>query len=137
MGDIARASLSPEKEAQLYKAFGINAELLIDHACGVEPTTIKYIKQYRPSTNSMSSGQVLKEPYTYERGELIVKEMTELLVQDLVRKQVVTKQLVLTIGYDRTSLTQEKSPQTHTAERHPVMHMEREILKSTQAPHEK
>ena len=105
MGDIARASLSPEKEAQLYKAFGINAELLIDHAWGVEPTTLEYIKQYRPSTNSMSSGQVLKEPYTYEKGELIVKEMTELLVQDLVRKQVVTKQLVLTIGYDRTSLT--------------------------------
>lgn len=105
MGDIARASLIPAVEAQLYKTFGINAELLIDHAWGFEPTTIEYIKQYRPSTNSLSSGQVLKEPYSCEKAELIVREMTELLVQDLVRKKVVTKQIVMTIGYDRTSLT--------------------------------
>ncbi len=104
MGDIARASLSPVKEAMLYKSFGINAELLIDHAWGYEPTTIEQIKAYRPVTNSLSSGQVLKEPYTYEKGRLIVREMTELLAQKLVRKEVVTKQMVLTIGYDRESL---------------------------------
>lgn len=104
MGDIARASLNKEKEDEMYKVFGINAELLIDHAWGVEPTTIDYIKAYRPSTNSLSSGQVLKEPYDYEKGRLIVREMTELLVLDLVRKGLVTKQMVLTIGYDRESL---------------------------------
>ena len=104
MGDIARASLNPETEALLYKILGINAELLIDHAWGWEPTTIEFIKSYRPSTNSLSSGQVLKEPYSFEKGKLIVREMTELLVQDLVRKELVTKQLVLTISYDRESL---------------------------------
>lgn len=105
MGDIARASMDPDMENTLYKTFGVNAELIIDHAWGWEPATIEYIKQYRPAANSLSSGQVLKEPYSYEKCSLIVREMTELLVQDLVRKMVVTKQLVLTIGYDRTSLT--------------------------------
>lgn len=104
MGDIARASLDSEREAMLYKAFGINAELLIDHAWGWEPTTIEYIKQFRPSTNSISSGQVLKKPYTYEKGKLIVREMTELLVLDLFRKRLATKQIVLHIGYDRESI---------------------------------
>lgn len=104
MGDIARASMDPAMEDILYRAFGINAELLIDHAWGWEPTTIEYIKQYRPSTNSISSGQVLKEPYDFEKGGLIVREMAELLVQQLVRKGVVTRQIVLTIGYDRTSI---------------------------------
>lgn len=104
MGDVARASLNPQEEAKLYKAFGINAELLIDHAWGWEPTTIEYIKAYRPSTNSLSSGQVLKEPYDFDKGRLIVREMTELLVLDLVKKKLVTKQMVLTIGYDRESL---------------------------------
>ena len=104
MGDIAKASMDPQKETALYKVFGINAELLIDHAWGYEPTTIEYIKKYRPDSNSLSSGQVLKEPYSYEKGELIVREMTELLVQDLVRKKVATKQMTLTIGYDRSSL---------------------------------
>ena len=105
MGDIARASLSRFQEEQLYKAFGINAELLIDHAWGYEPVTIEHIKAYRPSSSSLSSGQVLKKPYSFESGELIVKEMTELLAHDLVRKGLVTKQMVLTIGYDRESLT--------------------------------
>ena len=105
MGDIARASTDPLSEELLYRTFGINAELLIDHAWGWEPTTIEHIKKYRPSSNSISSGQVLKEPYTFEKGRLIVREMTELLVQDLVRKCVVTKQMVLTISYDRESLT--------------------------------
>ena len=104
MGDIARLSTLPQGEDLLYKLFGINAELLIDHAWGWEPTTIEYIKAYRPSTNSLSSGQVLKEPYGYEKGRLIVREMTELLALDLVRKGLVTKKLELTIGYDRESL---------------------------------
>lgn len=104
MGDIARYSLSPVCENALYKIFGINAELLIDHAWGWEPTTIEYIKSYRPSTNSLSSGQVLKEPYDYDKGRLIIREMTELLVLDLVQKGLVTKQIVLTIGYDREIL---------------------------------
>lgn len=102
MGDVAR--LSVHNEGALYKAMGINAELLIDHAWGWEPTDIATIKSYRPETTSLSSGQVLKEPYDYDKGRLIVREMTELLVLDLVRKAVVTKQIVLTISYDRESL---------------------------------
>ena len=105
MGDVARFSMMPYGEEMLYKTFGINAELLVDHAWGWEPTTIEYIKKYRPSTNSLSSGQVLKEPYDYDKARLIVKEMTELLVLDLVRKGLVTKQITLTINYDRESLT--------------------------------
>lgn len=102
MGDIAR--LSTINEDRLYKALGVKAEIVIDHAWGWEPTEIATIKAYRPSTNSLSSGQVLKEPYTAELARLIVREMTELLVLDMVRKYVVTKKLTLTIGYDRTSL---------------------------------
>lgn len=83
---------------------GINAELLIDHAWGWEPASIADIKSYRPATNSLSAGQVLKEPYDYEKGRLIVREMVELLVLDLVKKRLVTKQIVLNIGYDRESL---------------------------------
>lgn len=105
MGDVARASLDPTFENMLYKVFGINAELIIDHAWGWEPVTMNVIKQYRPSTTSLSSGQVLHCPYNFEKGQLIVREMTELLAQDLVRKRVVTKQVVLDIGYDRESLT--------------------------------
>ena len=104
MGDIAKASVNKKMEDMLYKTFGINAELLIDHAWGWEPTTIEYIKKYRPITNSLSSGQVLKEPYDYDRAKLIVKEMTELLSLDLVKKKLFTRQMVLTIGYDRESL---------------------------------
>ena len=102
MGDIAR--LSTINEDLLYKAMGVKAEIVIDHAWGWEPTEIATIKSYRPSTNSLSSGQVLKEPYTAELARLIVREMTELLVLDMVRKYVVTKKLTLTIGYDRTSV---------------------------------
>lgn len=105
MGDIARFSAMRQGEDVLYRLFGINAELLIDHAWGWEPTTIGHIKSYRPSTNSLSSGQVLKEPYDYDAGRLIVREMTELLVLDLVRKRLVTRQVVLHIGYDRESLS--------------------------------
>ncbi len=102
MGDIARQSI--ENEDVLYSEFGINAELLIDHAWGWEPTDIATIKAYRPQNNSISSGQVLMEPYSAEDARLIVKEMTELLVLDLVRKGLVTKRVELTIGYDRTSI---------------------------------
>lgn len=103
MGDIARRSLTNEDD--LYKLFGINAELLIDHAWGWEPVCISDIKAYKPETNSISSGQVLSCPYTYEKGRLIVREMTDLLTLDLVDKGVVTDQIVLTVGYDTESLT--------------------------------
>ncbi len=103
MGDIAKLSL--ENEDALYQALGVNAELVIDHAWGWEPVGIAQIKAYRPETNSLSSGQVLSEPYDFSHGRLIVREMTELMALDLVRKQLVTKKLELTIQYDRTSLT--------------------------------
>ena len=102
MGDVARQSI--KDESILYDALGINAELVIDHAWGWEPTEIKTIKSYKPETNSISSGQVLMEPYEFDKARLIVKEMTELLALDLVRKGVVTKKVELTIGYDRTSI---------------------------------
>ncbi len=102
MGDVAR--LSVHNEELLYNAMGINAELLIDHAWGWEPTEIAAIKAYRPETNSISSGQVLPEPYSAADGRLIVREMTELLALDLVRRNAVTKQVTLTIDYDRESL---------------------------------
>ena len=109
MGDIARCSLGKSNdyynEALLYKLFGINAELLIDHAWGWEPTTIAEIKSYRPQKNSLGSGQVLQCAYTAEKAKLIVKEMTDLLVLDLVDKKLVTDQMVLTIGYDIDNLT--------------------------------
>ena len=102
MGDVAR--LSETNEDALYTAMGVNAELLIDHAWGWEPTTIPLIKQYKPQSSSLSSGQVLKEPYSWEKGRLIVQEMTELLSLDLVRQGLVTKKVELSIGYDRESL---------------------------------
>ena len=102
IGDIARVSI--QNEELLYKLFGINAELLIDHAWGWEPVTIKQIKAYKPTTNSISSGQVLHCPYNYEQTKLIVKEMTELLTLDLVEKNLVTNQIVLTVGYDIENL---------------------------------
>ena len=102
MGDVAR--LSETDEDRLYKALGINAELVIDHAWGWEPTEIKTIKTYKPETNSISSGQVLMEPYDTDKAKLIVREMTELMVLDLVRKGVVTKKIELTINYDRESI---------------------------------
>ena len=108
LGDVARASLDPVSEDKLYKTFGINAELIIDHAWGWEPVTVADIKEYRPSTSSISSGQVLQCPYDFEKGRLIVREMTELLVLDLVRKHVVTKQIVLDVGYDRESLEDDR-----------------------------
>ena len=102
MGDIARMSV--HSEGLLYKAFGINAELLIDHAWGWEPTVISEIKTYRPESNSLSSGQVLSEACDARKGRLIVREMTDLLTLDLVRKKLVTRKLELTVCYDRESL---------------------------------
>ena len=117
MGDIARCSLGKANdflnEDLLYRIFGINAELLIDHAWGWEPVTISDIKAYRPSSNSLSSGQVLHCPYDFEKGKLIVREMTELLVLDLVNKKLVTSQLVLSIGYDKESLEGERGRHYH------------------------
>lgn len=103
MGDVARTSI--QNEELLYKLFGINAELLIDHAWGWEPVNIKQIKEYKPENNSISSGQVLHCPYDYEKTKLIIKEMTELLTLDLVKKNLVTNQIVLTVGYDIENLT--------------------------------
>ena len=103
MGDIARRSI--DDEDLLYDLFGINAELLIDHAWGWEPCTIADIKAYRPESNSISSGQVLQEPYSFDKAKLVVKEMTDLLVLDLVDKELVTDQMVLTVGYDIENLT--------------------------------
>lgn len=102
MGDIARFSL--ESEDYLYKLFGINAELLIDHAWGWEPCTIADVKNYSPENNSISSGQVMQQPSDYDHTELIVREMADLLVLDLVDKGLVTNQIVLTIGYDPSNL---------------------------------
>lgn len=103
MGDIAMCSLGVHPfydEELLYRTFGINAELLIDHAWGWEPCTMKDIKAYKPETNSLSEGQVLSAPYSYEKGMLIVKEMAEALSFDLLEKGLVTDQIVLTVGYD-------------------------------------
>lgn len=109
MGDIARCSLGGPKdyynEDLLYKLFGVNAELLIDHAWGYEPTTIDLIRQYQPENNSLSTGQVLQHPYTFDKGRLIIKEMTDLLVLDLVEKGLVCDQIVLNVGYDVECLT--------------------------------
>lgn len=102
MGDVARRSVNDEWT--LYKLFGINAELLIDHAWGWEPCTIAEIKAYRPSTNSISSGQVLHCPYSFEKAKLITREMADMLALDLVDKGLVTDQIVLTIGFDIENL---------------------------------
>lgn len=102
MGDVARMSV--KNEDLLYKLFGVNAELLIDHAWGWESVTIESIKAYRPATNSICSGQVLHCPYNYENTKIIVKEMTELLALDLVEKGLVTNQIVLEVGYDVDNL---------------------------------
>ncbi|MBQ3757396.1 MAG: DNA methylase [Oscillospiraceae bacterium] len=103
MGDVARQSVRDEDV--LYKEFGVNAELLIDHAWGWEPSDMQTVRNYRPETTSLSSGQVLAEGYPFDKGRIIVREMTEALVLDLVRKGLVTKKLVLTVSYDHLSLT--------------------------------
>lgn len=108
MGDVALCSAGKDSdfynEERLYKMFGINAELLIDHAWGWEPVTMEEIKTYRPQNNSLSSGQVLQEPYTAKKARLVTLEMAEALALDLVRKHLVTDRLVLTVGYDVENL---------------------------------
>ena len=108
MGDIARCSIGKENELYnedlLYKLFGVNAELLIDHAWGYEPCTMEMVKAYKPETNSVCSGQVLHCPYDFEKAKLVVKEMTDQMVLDLVDKKLVTDQIVLTVGYDIENL---------------------------------
>ena len=118
MDDVARCSRTQQGQALLYKLFGINAELLIDHAWGWEPCTIEQIRSYRPSTNSVCSGQVLHCPYSHEKARLIVHEMIDLLVLDLVDKQLVTDQIVLTVGYDIENL---KDPERARAYAGPVV----------------
>ena len=105
MGDVARFSI--ENSPTLFKEFGINAELLIDHAWGYEPCTIKEIKSYVPQNNSLSSGQVLREPYPYDKAEIIVREMTDALALSMVAKGVVTDQLGLMLNYDTSNITDE------------------------------
>lgn len=103
MGKVARCSL--ENEDLLYRLFGVNAELLIDHAWGWEPCTMDYIKAYRPETNSLSTGQVLTCAYDFRKARVVVQEMADAAALDLVSKRLVTDQLVLTVGYDIESLT--------------------------------
>ena len=103
MGDIARQSV--RNEELLYRLFGVNAELLIDHAWGWEPCTMEMIKAYKPSTYSLSSGQVLQEPYTVQKARVVVREMAESTALDLLDKRMVTDQMVLTVGYDTASLS--------------------------------
>ena len=108
MGDVARCSLGrpgePQNEELLYRLFGVNAELLIDHAWGAEPCTMADIKAYRPEVNSISSGQVLTCPYTWEKAGLVLREMADGLSLALVERGMVTGQLTVTVGYDRESL---------------------------------
>lgn len=104
MGDIAQCSLGKNMDAYnedlLYKIFGVNAELLIDHAWGYEPCTIKEIKEYKPDSSTMGSGQVLREPYDTLKAKVVVKEMIEQLILDLISKHLVTNYLVMSIGYE-------------------------------------
>ena len=109
MGDVARCSIGQpndyHNEELLYKLFGINAELLIDHAWGWEPCTIAEIKSYKPENNSICSGQVLQCPYKFEKARIVIREMAEMMALDLVDKGLVTDQLVLTVGYDIENLS--------------------------------
>lgn len=108
MGDVARCSVGKptdyHNEALLYKLFGVNAQLLIDHAWGWEPCTMADIKAYKPTSNSVSSGQVLHCPYSFDKARLIVREMTDILVLDLVEKGLASNQIVLMVGYDIDNL---------------------------------
>lgn len=120
MGDVARCSIGGmferRNEALLYKLFGVNAELLIDHAWGYEPCTIEAIKSYKPETKSLTSGQVLHCPYEFEKAKLVIREMADLLSLDLVEKGLVTDQIVLTVGYDIENLTDPKISKLYKGE---------------------
>ncbi len=114
MGDVARRSVTDED--LLYNLFGKNAELLIDHAWGWEPCTVEAIKAYRPSANSLGSGQVLHQPYEAEKAKLVLREMADLLALDLVDKGLVTDQIVVTVGYDVENLTDPKRGKAYHGE---------------------
>lgn len=114
MGDIARASIN--NEDLLYSLFGVNAELIIDHAWGYEPTTIKDIGKYQPKVNSLSLGQVLKEPYSFTKARLILKEMMDSLSLSLVEKRLVTNQLVINIMYDVSNLMNDNTKKNYFGE---------------------
>ena len=120
MGDVARCSVGKSgefyNEGLLYDLFGVNAEILIDHAWGWEPCTIEDIKAYKPSANSISTGQVLSEPYDFEKTRLIIREMTELLVLDLLDKHLMTDRMVLTVGYDIENLTDKSRRNAYNGE---------------------
>lgn len=108
MGDIARCSLGGPREYRneelLYQLFGVNAELLIDHAWGVEPCTIADIKAYKPENSSIAAGQVLQDPYSFQKARLVMREMGEAIALDLVERGMVCDQLTVTVGYDRENL---------------------------------
>ena len=110
MGDLARCSLGKDQdyynENLLYRLFGVNAELLIDHAWGIEPCTIADIKKYKPKAKSLGSGQVLSEAYSFQKAKLVVKEMIDQLVLNLVDKNLFTQAIVLTVGYEQDELYQ-------------------------------
>ena len=122
MGDVARCSLGKPHEIHnedlLYKLFGVNAELLIDHAWGWEPCTMADIRAYRPEEKSLSSGQVLHCPYPYEKTKIIVREMAEAMALELVAKNLVTNQVVLTIGYDTDNLKKQAYRGSVTTDRY-------------------
>lgn len=122
MGDVAACSIGDPKdyynEELLYKMFGVNAQLLIDHAWGWEPCTIEEVKGYRPESKSLGSGQVLQEPYSYEKARLVTWEMMDLLALDLVGKKMVTNQVVLTVGYDILNLKDERRAAAYHGEVH-------------------
>ena len=108
MGDIAKCSVGSKDEYYnedlLYDMFGVNAELLIDHAWGYEPCTMKHIKAYKPESSSLGSGQVLNRPYTFNEGRIILKEMIDSLCLDLVAKSLVTDQITISVGYDKENI---------------------------------
>ena len=143
MDDIARCPIGSPcdyyNEDLLYKLFGVNAELLIDHSWSWESTTIADIKAYKPESNSLGSDQILHCPYDYEKAKLVVREMTDLLVLDLVDKGLVTNQVVLTIGYDIENVSGGRYhgplPQTTTEGKFLNSHTGQEILTNTVVPH--
>ena len=114
MGRLARMSL--QNEGMLYKLFGVNAELLIDHAWGWEPCTMEAVKAYRPETNSFSQGQVLQSPYDWKKARVVAQEMAEQAALDLVARRLVTDQVVLTVGYDAESLSNSEARNRYDGE---------------------
>ena len=126
MGDVARMSV--KNEDVLYRMFGVNAELLIDHAWGWEPVTIAEIKSYRPESSSLSSGQVLKEPYDFAKAKLVAKEMADQLALSLAEKRLVADQLVLTVGYDVENMRDPSRRSRYKGEIH-INHYGREVPK--------